>query len=104
MAAQWESIADLMRTLEPSSAPPPPVAPYPDLAPLTVMRQIAAPPSASSPVQRDEESTNPGVSIGAEDLSESAPSPEALDKLVQQVYVLICQRLAIERERHGFNR
>ncbi|NJN20023.1 MAG: hypothetical protein HC812_00930 [Leptolyngbya sp. RL_3_1] len=94
--------SDKTRDRPPSSlavASPNPT-PYPDLKPFqTLQRQLAQP--GANVIQRDESAY--ATTITAQDF-EALPtdaSPETLELLVQQVYGLICQRLAVERERHG---
>ena len=58
---------------------------------------------ASDTIQRDEMEAATITSSPNEPVETSA-SPEALDQLVHQVYALICQRLAVERERYGLSR
>jgi hypothetical protein len=65
------------------------------------MRQLTAPASAPQLLQRSPETTASTSLNTAAIADASEPSLETLDKLVQQVYLLICQRLTVERERHG---
>jgi hypothetical protein len=82
----------------PVVADPSPI-PYPDLKPFeTLQRQLAQP--SANVIQRDENAYATTITPDFDELPSDA-SPETLDLLVQQVYGLICQRLAVERERHG---
>ncbi|WP_008317256.1 hypothetical protein [Leptolyngbya sp. PCC 6406] len=112
----WGSIEELISGTGDSGespSPPPsvsPADPYPDLQPLAALRQSTASSGDTLTLQRKLESTPTATPTAStiepensnEDQATSGASPETLDKLVQQVYHLICQRLAVERERHGF--
>ena len=111
----WDSIESLLNAPLPKkdndSSPsashsiPPTVDPYPDLKPFqTVQRRLAQP--KADLIQRNDVDSSTTLTVGDFDelSSDSGASLETLDMLVRQVYGLICQRLAVERERHGLFR
>ena len=105
---QWSDVESLF-TPKPQQAHGSPPAPpsasassdsYSNLKPFETIQRKAAP-ASSDTIQPDEAAT---ITTSPNEPAESTASPEALDQLVHQVYALICQRLAIERERYGLSR
>jgi hypothetical protein len=109
---EWSDVESLLNTSKTqqssgssgSTSPSPPTSAssdsYSNLKPFETIQRKAAQ-ASSDTIQPDEAAT---IATSFDESGESGASPELLDQLVHQVYALICQRLAVERERYGLSR